>query len=585
MSDTERETIRVALDDLRMAIMLHPEVWVLAALYEQLLPARDVPLAFRVTLQGVLETIAEALPRGHVGCLEIADTIGATLIEKLVIYRAALGKIRLSTLWLHFAAARDLNTLAEGGMPEARAPCLMHAVLALDQSPVDNPAPYLRQMIGHLVLPFAPREAIRFASIAIQGGQSHAMDDIRAAGAQLGLIPEGKWFEQSMAPLLEIERACDLQPSTTHKLVTAATAAGAVSRTVTPAGSTDMPPPAGDAQYFLFNKAGSPIHFPPVTVTSLPGGVISVDLTHLGRTQFYVFDRDGACMDDHSAGTQPFIADEVLDVPGALCVIGDRFMGAMNVCHFLLDHLTRVALFDRFSPGAKILIAEPYLIYERILQHAGLADRVVSPAARRFSIRAETLLVSSNMIDDFRHPGHFGAPWAMGFLRERFDVKTRRSGQTRRIFISRADSKARNILNWPDVAPVLAAHGFDIVTLATMTLEEQIAIFAQAACVAGVHGAGLTNVIFAPPGLRVLEILPQMVASPAYWRLCQGGGHHYTAMIAEDPEIPPPDYANWVHQAHFNDRDVIINPARLNSFLERLLAADDSKVELAPADF
>lgn len=139
--------------------------------------------------------------------------------------------------------------------------------------------------------------------------------------------------------------------------------------------------------------------------------------------------------------------------------------------------------------------------------------------------------------------------------------------QTRRLFISLADADSRAILNWPEVEQVLARHGFESVCLGDVTLEEQMATFASAERVVGVHGAGLTNILFSAPGTKILEILPQMVATPVYWMLAQACGHSYHALIANDPELPRPDYTNWGHHPEYNRRDLIVDPARLDAAL------------------
>jgi capsular polysaccharide biosynthesis protein len=55
----------------------------------------------------------------------------------------------------------------------------------------------------------------------------------------------------------------------------------------------------------------------------------------------------------------------------------------------------------------------------------------------------------------------------------------------------------------------------------------------------GLHGAGLSNIIFAPPGCRVIELTTEGArAFPAYFRqLAAGCGHDYaTARVRGDAE-------------------------------------------------
>ena len=97
-------------------------------------------------------------------------------------------------------------------------------------------------------------------------------------------------------------------------------------------------------------------------------------------------------------------------------------------------------------------------------------------------------------------------------------------------------------------------------------------LFAEASHVVGLHGAGLTNLLFAHPSTRVLEILPPLCASITYWALASGIGQPYAALIARDPEQPEPDYAAWPHQPELNMRDVIVDPERLRAALVALTA-------------
>jgi len=45
-------------------------------------------------------------------------------------------------------------------------------------------------------------------------------------------------------------------------------------------------------------------------------------------------------------------------------------------------------------------------------------------------------------------------------------------------------------------------------------------------------------------------------------------GHRYHAVVAEDPELPHPDYSTWSHRAEYNNRDLVMPPDRLITALE-----------------
>jgi capsular polysaccharide biosynthesis protein len=101
-----------------------------------------------------------------------------------------------------------------------------------------------------------------------------------------------------------------------------------------------------------------------------------------------------------------------------------------------------------------------------------------------------------------------------------------------------------------------------------MTARQQMRVFGEASHVVGVHGAGLTNVLFCAPGTRVLEILPALCAAPSYWVLSTQIGHRYHAVVADDPELPRPDYSTWSHRVEYNNRDLVMPAERLLAALE-----------------
>lgn len=76
------------------------------------------------------------------------------------------------------------------------------------------------------------------------------------------------------------------------------------------------------------------------------------------------------------------------------------------------------------------------------------------------------------------------------------------------IFVSRNDSADQRVANSKELESRLIEIGFRSITLAGMSLKEQVKLFAQATHVVGLHGAGLTNLIYCQAGTQFVEILP-----------------------------------------------------------------------------
>lgn len=80
----------------------------------------------------------------------------------------------------------------------------------------------------------------------------------------------------------------------------------------------------------------------------------------------------------------------------------------------------------------------------------------------------------------------------------------------RRLFVGRGSNiKNRSMLDEELVAEALEREfGFEYVTTAGLTLDEEFELFGQAGAVVAPLGAAMTNLLFAPRGTKVLELAP-----------------------------------------------------------------------------
>lgn len=562
------ERLRAILADLRVSLAGHPPASVLASLYEDLLPGVAAPVSLRVLVRLTMARVAEVMPRDQFLTIKLTNKIASNTTEKVLLLQAAIDLTSGHIEWLHQNLAVHLHQMVKAGQREALPPMLLHASTFLLSAAPNSPGlPFVRCLLAQYLMPHAPRSALIHAKQALDDGSFEGFGLVMQAARKLNVMPPDEERLGNISTVKLIEAACDLPRSSMFEAASTGDV-GISPKRVIDASVVTIPPPRGDAFYYIFREAGQSITIPDISVYAIEEGVISFDLTHRGRPQFYVFDKNNICLEDLSSGVTPFIQPDLQNYTGDLGIVSDRFSSSMNVCHFLLDQFSRITLYDRFAPSGRILLASPYKQYLGILDRAGFADRVVVPVDKRFSIRADRLLVSSNIIEDLRHPGHLGAPWVIDFLRERLQPDT--LPVHRRIFISRADATGRGIINWPEIEEVLSSHGFEVVNVSALSLNEQISTFSAAECVVGLHGAGLTNMVFSPPGTKILEILPPLVATRAYWVLANACRHDYHAMVADDPELPTPDYATWGHHPEFNSRDVIINRKRLDETLDTI---------------
>jgi capsular polysaccharide biosynthesis protein len=126
-------------------------------------------------------------------------------------------------------------------------------------------------------------------------------------------------------------------------------------------------------------------------------------------------------------------------------------------------------------------------------------------------------------------------PWAVDWLRKRIGLP-KPAARRRRIYLSREKTGYRRVANEAELLPILKSHRFEIHdTQDFTTLEEQLRLFSSAECVISIHGAGLANALFAPPGAKVIEFMSPLpeYANSCYYSICAAAGHTYGYVLGE----------------------------------------------------
>jgi capsular polysaccharide biosynthesis protein len=155
-------------------------------------------------------------------------------------------------------------------------------------------------------------------------------------------------------------------------------------------------------------------------------------------------------------------------------------------------------------------------------------------------------------------------------LREAFSPLMTSDRGDRRIFISRAEEglpRRRRLLNHEEIESIAKRYDFEIVTPATLSFAEQVALFSGAAVIAGAHGAGFTNMVFAPPEARLVELIgPEFsnsAASMEYAGIAARSGQDFTRIVGRRDEQEPIAFDHLPYETYF------IDPTEFESVLDR----------------
>ncbi len=104
----------------------------------------------------------------------------------------------------------------------------------------------------------------------------------------------------------------------------------------------------------------------------------------------------------------------------------------------------------------------------------------------------------------------------------------------RLIFVTRSGKRGRNLANEKEIVSFLAGIGFEIVELDHLSLLDQIKLFSNADLICGIHGAGLTNILFCKTSVIVLEIFPADFIRVHYYWLSREFGFKYHVVTGQN---------------------------------------------------
>ena len=538
-------------------------------------PVRDAITTVRTLVEGL----------DQIACIQLIDSVRMAPMEAVTLLNACIGQATGPTRWAHFALSHHLGILMRMGVAEARMPLAVHSFLATEGFPTDG---YVqsgpRAALAASLAATAPREAVAQGLLATQMGISDALVGVGFAFDALGL----PWAPAGLDLLAAGEIAAAIGSPQLAVEASYADDCDGVSRLpVRPAGEVKHNPPHGAGSHHVFRGADVPLQLPAMDVFAVNEATYSVDLSKLGRPEYYAASR-ASWIADLCLGGKPFVDSPMIEVAEPILAMEDRFSTKLNISQFLFDHLPRALLYRERGapPGARVLVPDGNPFIVDALAAAGFGEALVPPG-RRFTLQTPLLYLASNMFRDWDHPAGLGSARTLRAVRNAFGMADSQPGRRglrlgddrafhalRRAFraLDSAPGRRRLLLsgedrvtNWADVMAALTPRGFELVDLAEMGFAEQRELFGQAEWIVGVHGPALTGLLFAPLNAHIVEILPPLSAATTYWMVASGIGLDYRAIIADDPDLPQPDYRIWQHNPGYDDRPVVVPVDRLRA--------------------
>jgi capsular polysaccharide biosynthesis protein len=212
-------------------------------------------------------------------------------------------------------------------------------------------------------------------------------------------------------------------------------------------------------------------------------------------------------------------------VSGNLAIVGSE--GGDNYYHWLVEAIPRMMLLKDFHID-KFYIHSSKGFQQQFLRWLDIPREKIIDARKGLHLQADRLFVPSFVCSQ-------GVRAFLRSFRDHVEIDRRRN---RRIYLSRADAAYRRVNNEKAVLEILQPLGFETVFASKLSASEQIKAFAEAEVVIGPHGAGMTNLVFSPKQVRILEFFAPGYHFPeCFGHWAQEFGQEYLELIGTgDPK-------------------------------------------------
>lgn len=228
-----------------------------------------------------------------------------------------------------------------------------------------------------------------------------------------------------------------------------------------------------------------------------------------------------------------------------------------NYYHWMLEAMPRLFSIQEQTQNASLLIPnELSSFHHETLDYFNLKKIIQYP--KTHLIWAKRLLLPTPPCPNYgQHNPQLIKDMAKWLKEKALPIKT---STTKKIFIVRESDKARILTNQDNISRLLSQYGFTSVILEKLTVKEQIGLFSNATCVAGVQGAGLSNMIYMPENSLIINLINKQHHDTCFFNLANALNHRIIMQQCET--VGETD----LHPQHYNLK---ANIDELKDYLEK----------------
>ena len=224
--------------------------------------------------------------------------------------------------------------------------------------------------------------------------------------------------------------------------------------------------------------------------------------------------------------------------------------GAHNYAHWVIRNLLKLAPLEWSGVSTSL----PLVVNDDLTRYQlEAAEMLEIPQSRLMRMQRGLVVQCREIHVPVNMRGHpmmrASIEWLRGRLGRFMEPEERSRGL---LYLSRQDSKRHVLLNEPELTDALTALGFETVVLSGMSFADQIRTLSRARIIVGAHGAGLTNIMFAPRHASIIEISNTNLRHMGDFRvICRDMGMRHTEIVSnrfarEQSTTFPPDFDYYV---------------------------------------
>lgn len=212
-------------------------------------------------------------------------------------------------------------------------------------------------------------------------------------------------------------------------------------------------------------------------------------------------------------------------IGGTLAVIASP--GSQNYFHWTLCALPRLlALHSSGIQTDFYYINTQHAFHREWLKKMEIPQEKLIPSSASDHFKPDELLIPS-----FMGTADLPALSSIQHLRKFMPFSSTKTPE--RIFISRAGSRRRKLLNEAEIESFLMTQGFSTIQPGELSVEQQMRLFSQAKVIVSPHGAELTNLIYCSPETQLIELFSPRYLNPCFRELSALCKLDYSAVIGE----------------------------------------------------